>query len=160
MKFKLVEIPELSGNKATIYTVIDCSDNKTLFDRFLEENNNSHLSEIKDIITRLKVIGERTGAREHFFKLNEGSPGDGVCALYDLPNKKLRLYCIRYGTQIIILGGGGPKKVQKLQQDAKLTKESYFLRELSIKITERLRDKDIKYNYDGDKFEGDFEFEI
>lgn len=160
MKYKLVEIPELSGNKATIYTVIDCSDNKTLFDYFLEENGDLHLSEIKDIIVRLKVIGEKTGAREQFFKLNEGSPGDGVCALYDLPNYKLRLYCIRYGTQIIILGGGGPKKVQKLQQDQKLTKESYFLRELSIKITERLRDKDINYNYSGDKFEGDLEFEI
>ena len=160
MKYKLVEIAELSGNKATIYTVIDCNDNKTLFDYFLEENGDLHLSEIKDIIARLKVIGEKTGAREQFFKLNEGSPGDGVCALYDLPNYKLRLYCIRYGTQIIILGGGGPKKVQKLQQDEKLTKESYFLRELSIKITERLRDKDINYNYSGDKFEGDLEFEI
>lgn len=160
MKYKLVEIAELSGNKATIYTVIDCNDNKTLFDYFLEENGDLHLSEIKDIIVRLKVIGEKTGAREQFFKLNEGSPGDGVCALYDLPNYKLRLYCIRYGTQIIILGGGGPKKVQKLQQDEKLTKESYFLRELSIKITERLRDKDINYNYSGDKFEGDLEFEI
>lgn len=63
MKFKLVEIPELRGNKATIYTVIDCSDNKTLFDYFLEENNNSHLSEIKNIIVRLKVIGNKTGAR-------------------------------------------------------------------------------------------------
>ena len=160
MKYKLVEIAELSGNKATIYTVIDCNDNKTLFDYFLEENGDLHLSEIKDIIVRLKVIGEKTGAREQFFKLNEGSPGDGVCALYDLPNYKLRLYCIRYGTQIIILGGGGPKKVQKLQQDEKLTKESYFLRELSIKITERLRYKDINYNYGGDKFEGDLEFEI
>lgn len=61
------------------------------------------------MVQRLKIIGTKTGAREQFFKLHEGNPGDGVCALFDLPDKNLRLYCIRYNTQIIILGGGWNK---------------------------------------------------
>jgi len=56
---------------------------------------------------RLKIIGNETGARESFFKTKEGIPGDGVCTLYDTPDKKLRLYCIRYGKQLIIIGAGG-----------------------------------------------------
>jgi hypothetical protein len=77
-----------------------------------------------------------------------------------LPGYKLRLYCIRYGAQIVILGGGGPKNVQKLQQDKKLNEESYFLRKLSKAIAEKLKDKDLKYIDDGKGFEGDLEFEL
>jgi hypothetical protein len=42
--------------------------------------------------------------------MNEGKYGDGVSALFDKPKYKLRLYCIRYGTQIIIVGWGGEKR--------------------------------------------------
>jgi hypothetical protein len=131
---------------------------KTSFDSFLFENKNVFLSELKDIISRLKSIGNTNGAREQFFKINEGIPGDGVCALYDSPDKKLRLYCIRYGTLIVIVGGGGLKEVQKLQQNDKLKDENYFLRELSLKITERLKDGEIWFTNDKMDFEGNLEF--
>ena len=132
----------------------------TTFDLFIQENKNSLLDELKDIISRLKVIGSKTGAREHFFKVDEGKPGDGVCALYDNPDKKLRLYCIRYGTQIIIIGGGGPKNVQKLQDDEKLEIENSFLRELSALISERIREGEIRYSDDYKEFIGNLEFNI
>ena len=110
MKFKLNKISHLSGNKASIYSVnIDNSD-KSLFELFLAENIALYLSEINDIIIRIKTIGGKTGARDIYFKLNEGSLGDGIAALYDEPQRNLRLYCIKYGNQIIILGGGGFKK--------------------------------------------------
>jgi hypothetical protein len=112
------------------------------------------------MVQRLKTIGTKTGAREQFFKLHEGNPGDGVCALFDLPDKNLRLYCIRYNTQIIILGGGGIKLVRAFQQDSKLTKENYLLRELSKQITERIKEKDIRFSKDGNDFEGDFAFNL
>lgn len=160
MKCKLIKSTELSGNKTSIYSIIVEGEDKTLFELFIKENSILYLSEIKDIILRLKTIGQKTGAREQFFKLNEGTLGDGVCALYDLPGYKLRLYCIRYGTRLIILGGGGEKKVKKLQENDKLRKENYFLRELSRQITKKLKEKDIKFIDDGLNIEGDLEFEL
>ena len=160
MKCKLVKIPEFTGNKTTVYTVLMEDEEKTLFDSFVEENKISYSSEIKDIVSRLITIGNKTGAREQFFKTKEGALGDGVCALFDLPSYKLRHYCIRYGTQIVILGGGGPKNVQKLQQSKKLKDESYFLRDLSKVITEKLKDKDLKFVDYGNKFEGVLEFDF
>jgi hypothetical protein len=160
MKYELRKITELSGNKTSIYSVITDDEDKTLFELFVEENHISYSSEINDIVLRLKTIGHKTGARENFFKLNEGTSGDGVCALYDLPDYKLRLYCIRYGTQLVILGGGGQKNVRALQDDKKLKDESYFLRELSQQITKMLRNKDIKFIDNGKNFNGDLEFEF
>jgi len=160
MKCKLKKISHLSGNKASVYSVVKAGETKTLFETFLAENYNSHLSEISQITKNLQVIGHHTGASEGFFKHREGEFGDGVCALYDLPKYKLRLYCIRFGAQIIILGGGGPKpkNIKTLQQSPKLKDENYFLRWLSKQITLRLND-DLKFSPDGLDFIGDLEFE-
>ncbi|MFA5302782.1 MAG: hypothetical protein WC395_08860 [Bacteroidales bacterium] len=160
MKCELKKIEELSGKRTSVYSVFIDDSQFSLFEVFIEENKRLHLSEIKDIVQRLKTIGTKTGAREQFFKLHEGNPGDGVCALFDLPDKNLRLYCIRYNTQIIILGGGGIKLVRALQNDNKLTKENYLLRELSKQITEKIKEKDIRFTIDGNDFEGDFSFNL
>jgi len=158
MKFKLVKLKQLSGNKASIYTVFFDDYQKTSLEIFINENINVFLSEIKDIYLRLKVIGTKAGVREQYFRLNEGNPGDGVCALYDKPNSALRLYCIRYGSLILIAGGGGPKTVQKLQQNKKLKDENEFLRNLSIRITERIRNNEIWFSDDNMDFEGNLTF--
>ena len=162
MKYELIKIDELSGNKASIYSVIIDEDDSSLFEKFIDENIDLHLSEINNITQRLKTIGSKTGAREHFFKINEGNPGDGVSALYDDPDKNLRLYCIRYGTMIIVLGGGGPKPkdIRALQESEKLTEENYLLRAISQKITEKITDKDIRLSSYTNDFEGELSFEI
>jgi len=162
MKCELIKIKELSGNKASIYSVIIDKDDTTLFEKFINENFDSHLSEIKNIIQRLKIIGTKTGAREHFFKLHEGVTGDGVCALYDDPDKNLRLYCIRYGTLIVVLGGGGPKTkdMRAFQESEKLSDENYLMRAISEKITEKITDKEIRFSFHAKDFEGDLSFEI
>ena len=160
MKYKLKKITHLSGNKASVYSVILNDEVKTLYEKFLMENFSLFLSEIKDINKRLETIGKVTGAREIYFKLKEGNLGDGVAALYDLPSKNLRLYCISYGTQLIILGGGGikPKTVRALQEVDKLQEENYTLRALSKIITEKLNN-DLFFTNDGKDFIGDLEFE-
>lgn len=159
MKYKLVRISKFSGKEASIYTILKANEQGefqySLFDAFINENKTLYLSEIKNIFSRLKTIGNETGARESFFKTKEGAPGDGVCALYDSPSKKLRLYCIRYGTELIILGGGGPKNVRTLQDDKKLEKENYFLRWISSKITECIQNGDLSFSTDFMDFEGD-----
>jgi hypothetical protein len=152
MKAELVKLSYFCGKETSIYGIFLEKHQMTTFDLFIQENKISLLDELKDIISRLKVIGSKTGAREQFFKTGEGKPGDGVCALYDNPDKKLRLYCIRYGTQIVIIGGGGPKNIQKLQENAKLESENSFLRELSTLISERIREGEIKYSDDYHEF--------
>lgn len=117
MNLKLIEIPELSGEKCQVFTIRIDGEDLSLFESFAEQFMDSYPKELVNIYERLKFIGKEGGARPHFFKLNEGSPGDGVSALYDSPAKKLRLYCIVYGTVAIVLGGGGPKKVRTWQED-------------------------------------------
>lgn len=159
MKIELVESSLLSGNCATIYDVVIDSDEK-LFEKFIEENIEVHRKEIKNILDKLQTIGHKTGARISHFKENEGSLGDGVCAMFDLPAKNLRLYCIRYGTQIIILGGGGVKNVRAWQDDPKLTSEASLIKKIAREVNKAIKEKDIEYSNDSMKFEGDLIFEI
>jgi len=158
MKYKLKKIPHLSGNKATIYSVVIDDNDKSLYELFLAENFASLISEIAFINKRLQIIGKKTGAREGFFKMFEGKYGDCVCALYDEPKYKLRLYCIRYDTQIVIVVGGGEKNVRALQDDPKLKQQNYLLRDLSKLIALKLNDG-ISFSIDGLEFEGTLELD-
>lgn len=146
----------------SVYSVIIDNDQDPLFDKFLKRSSILFKSETIDILKRLYTIGNTTGAREHFFKLNEGSPGDGVCALFDSPDKNLRLYCIRYGSQIIILGNGGikEKSIRTLQEDSHLKEANYFLRRLSYVITEKIKSKEMCFSGNGLELEGELEFDI
>lgn len=160
MKYKLVKLVKFRGSKSTIYSVIIDEDKQTLFDRFVDENRKIYPLEFKSIRDRLLTIATKTGAREQYFKLFEGKPGDGVCALYDSPESKLRLYCIKYGSCTIIIGGGGfkPKGIKALQDDKKLNDENSILCKLSALITNALRDGTIKWVNNGYELEGDLTF--
>lgn len=156
-KCELIKIPQFSGSKGSVYTILLDEDENTAFKNFVTENQTLFKGEIKEIVGRLRTMGFKTGMREQYFKINEGIPGDGVCALYDKEKSNLRLYCIRYGAQLIILGGGGykPKSIAAFQEDPKLEKENYILRTLSALITEKMRERDINLCDDGLDFEGD-----
>ena len=93
MKFEIINIEEFSGRKAQIYSVMYEGDDMTLMDHFFEDNGKDHQEELEEIASKLHVMGNDTGCREHFFKLNEGALGDGVVAL---SYNRMRLYCLRY----------------------------------------------------------------
>jgi hypothetical protein len=158
VNYEIVELSDLSGNYTTIYSIIKDVDTKSLFEHFVEENIDDHREEVISILHRLKVIGETTGAREGFFKHNEGKPGDLVCALYDEPDKNLRLYCIRYGSVAIILGGGGMKEVRAWQHDPKLSKEVNAMIKVSEDIFQRMKEGDLRWSPDGKKLIGNLNF--
>lgn len=161
MKFTIKKQHRLSGQRASIYTLWIEDDNETLLERFVRENNTNFPDEVSDILQRIKAIGHKTGARAEFFKPNEGNLGDGICALYDNPDKNLRLFCIRNGNVNVIIGGGAekPKSMKAFQESTKLTEENYFLRAVSQLFMERLKEKDIRYSKDGMDLEGDLTFE-
>jgi putative component of toxin-antitoxin plasmid stabilization module len=154
VNYEIVELEEFTGKGATIYSVIMEDDATTLFEGFLRENKAKYNEEIKSIVGRLKQMGDVTGARAQFFKLDEGKPGDGVCALYDEPGSKLRLYCIRYGNVAIILGGGGPKTVKAWQDDSKLSSEVKRMIRVSKDILERIQSGDLEWSDDGSQLLG------
>ncbi len=160
MNYDIVELEEFSGTRATIYSVILDGDDLTLFDHFVDENKDAYRSEIKFILNRIEEMNHSTGAREKFFKTKEGLPGDGVCALYDDPDSKLRLYCIRYGNAAIILGGGGckPPDVIAWQDDDKLTQEANAMIKVSKDIIRRLNDGDLHWSSDGSQLLGNLTF--
>lgn len=158
VKYKLVKLPKLSGEQASVYSIYLESEQQTLFDRFITENKDDYQQELTNIITRIKAIGTKVGAREQYFKLNEGKLGDLVCALYDEPEKHLRLFCLRFGTVCIILGGGGPKNVAAWQDDPKLTEEASWMINVSKAIFDRMNDDEINLSQDGFDLEGNLIF--
>lgn len=162
MKFELKEVKQLTGKRCKIYSVQMEGDEKTLFEQFLEENEATFPRELKSIFGTLEIIGSRVGAEDSYFRpKKEGKLGDGVEALFDVPNANLRLYAIKYGKVLLILGNGGykPKTIRAFQEDPKLTKENYLLRRISATLYEAIKDKDLRWNKQGDDFEGQLHFD-
>jgi hypothetical protein len=151
VKVQLVNIDQFPGDKVHYYSLIVDNDENNLFDKFLLENIETNRSEIMDILIRLQLMGEEYGARENFFKLNEGKPGDGVVALYDQPRKNLRLYCIRFGASAVILGGGGLKRkdIRAYQEDPLLKRRAECMIKVSKLIREYMKNKEFILNEDG-----------
>jgi hypothetical protein len=150
MKFELVELTRLSGKKATIYSLILDDEEMTLFDKFVKENDEQFPEEIDSIFETIKKNGNRHGNGRNFFKENEGKLGDLICALYDTPNSNLRLYCIRLGNAVIILGGGGhkPKDIRAFQEDTTLKEANYLLRTFSELLHQKMLEGDIYWQGD------------
>lgn len=145
MKFELVELADLSGPKTTIYSIYIDEDERTLFDIFLDENEKNYRKEVLSILDKIDKVALDYGAERMFFKENEGKLGDLVCALYDSPESNLRLYCIRMGKTIIILGGGGYKSklIRAFQEDPKLTTENNIIRKFSEVLYEKIKEGEI-----------------
>lgn len=160
MEYEIVKLSLLSGTQCTVYSIIPERGGLTLYDVFMNENITDFREEVRDINNRLKLIGTKHGARHSYFKHFEGRYGDGVCALYDLPEKNLRLYCIRYGSDVIILGGGGLKTKETMawQEDPKLTEEATRMIEYAKDIARRMDGGEIYMSRDKPELEGNFYF--
>ena len=161
MEFELVKLAGFSNDEVSVYTLLNCDTGISLFQSFIQENQHQFPDEVKDIAKRILSFKE-VGARENFFKINEGKPGDGVCALYDDEKSNLRLYCIRYGTVLVVLGSGGhkPKTTRRLQETKKLEDENQIMRNLSAEIEKRRRNGDLSFSKDFLEIDGDMIFNL
>lgn len=151
MGFGIVKITDLSGDACKIYSVARDDSEDTLLELFLDEFDSQYPKQIDEIINKLRFMGQEGGAREGFFRENEGKPGDGVVALLNAPHFPLRLYGIRFGTSLLILGSGGKKGIhtRTWQQDSKLKSSAEQMIRLSALITQRIKDKEITLASDG-----------
>lgn len=160
MNYEIIQLDEFSGSKATIYSALPEGEELTLFDRFVEEYNKDFQVEIVSIADLLEDMGCKYGVRENLIKTKEYKPGDGIVALYDNPDKNLRLYGIRYGSAILVLGSGGikSKDIMAWQENPKLTKEVEIVIKISEGISQRIKDKVIKFSADGLELLGNLNF--
>jgi hypothetical protein len=156
MNYEIVEMEPFSGNEAKVYSLLPKGETETLFEKFVNEYKYDFKDEIKNILNTIFQIGHVTGARSSFFKQHEGKYGDSVCALYDVPDKNLRLYCIRFGMVAVILGGGGekPEGVIAWQDDEKLTKEATRMIKYAKDITQRMKNGEIYWSKERTELEG------
>ena len=157
--FELIRLDLLSGDKCNIYSVRLNDEMDTLFEQFLKKYADVFRDEVLDIYTRLKAIGKSVGLRNGFYKEHEGKPGDGVCALYDMPNSHLRVYFIRYGADLIVVGDGGekPKNIRTWQENKVLSNANMLMQWVSNKIKDATDNKDIRITDNG--FEGELKIE-
>jgi hypothetical protein len=157
MRIRLVKLKDLTGIKATFYTIYYNNDNDSLFKQFINGYINSYKSEVLEIYNRIIVMGNEEGARRYNFTEEEGTPGDMVCALCDKPGKNLRLYCIRYSENLVILGSGGfkPKSISALQDDPILKKENKKVVQIAKLIETRKSEGEIYISSDGRRFIGE-----
>lgn len=160
MNYEIIQLDEFSGSKATIYSVLPYGKELTLFDEFVEEYKTEFPDEILSIADLLEDMGFKYGIRENLITTKEGKPGDGVIAIYDYPDKNLRLYGIRFGSTILILGSGGfkSKEIMAWQEDQKLTKEAEIVIKISKEISQRIEEKEIIFSEDGLQLTGNLNF--
>lgn len=149
-KIELVELDEFNCGAGHIYSVALDDADQTLYDLFVEENSDKYRTELAEIMHKLNTMSTWTGFTDNYFKLNEGKPGDGVCAITDLRGK-LRLYCIRFGNILLVLGGGGPKpkRIRAYEDDPKLLSENLIVRAVSDAMAKAIREKDITIEDNG-----------
>ena len=159
MGFRIVEIEGLSGPECKIYSIAyDDKGEYTLFDDFLDRMEKDFPDDVDEIWSKLEFMGKEGGARIQFFRENEGVPGDGVVALLKEHDFPIRLYAIRYGTILLIIGSGGYKDVEAWQDDDVLSHHATEMIRISRLITERIKDKEITICPDG-SLKGDLHFE-
>ncbi len=155
MKSKLVYLTTLSGDKASIYSITEEGRKGSLLDHFINEHRDGFIQDLFSLMGRLRAMGNSVGALETYFKLDEGLEwNDLVCALYDIPDKHLRLFCIRLSEHIIVVGNGGPKSVRAWQDDSKLSREVTEMMHYSKIIRTKLENGSLRIAADGLKFEG------
>jgi len=161
MKFRIVEIQELSGDACKIYTIVYDGEEDSLFECFQDRMDAEGFSAaVDEVWYTLRFMGKEGGARIQFFKEDEGKPGDGIVALLKKKKFTLRLYCIRYGSGTLVLGDGGykPSTIRAWQDDDHLKACVHELMRISALITERIKSKEIMLSADG-SLTGDLTFD-
>lgn len=159
MNYRIVKYVQLSGHRATVYTLED-SNGTSLFDRFLQECAMQYPEETKNLITKIRSMGQISGLRKDLFRMAEGRLGDMVVAISDDITATLRVYGIRYGNTILLLGGGGPKFVRAWQEDPKLKQAAEEMIAISDAMKEKITNREITWTRNEMEWTGDFHINL
>ncbi len=160
MNYRIVKYVQLSGRRATVYTLVRTDGNASLFDTFLQECAAQYPNETANLVAKLRAMGQQAGLRKDLFRMDEGLPGDLVVAVSDDVTATLRAYGIRYGNSILLLGAGGPKFVRAWQEDPKLKQAAEEMIAVSKAMKEKVQNREIAWTPDEMEWTGDLTIEL
>ena len=148
MNLEIIEIGDMTGARAHVYSVILEGEEKTLLEQFFEENK-EHSKDLKKILRKIHVMAHDVGCLKSFFKEGEGSWADGMVALNG--TGRLRLYAIYFHDAVILLGTGGykPPGVAAYQDYPPLNEKAQKMKEVAKEIYRMIISKELKINEDG-----------
>lgn len=149
-----LETPEL-----TIYTFKPKGE-ECLFDQFIGkfETDAVYRNDLNIILAAIKELTKRGIDHRRFFRKKGEGPIDAIPPGIN----DLRLYCVPYGKNAIIIGNGGAKKALKVQDCPNCRPHWEFLIRLDAIIQDRIRSGDISWQeVNGkQKLAGELYFEI
>ena len=103
--------------KAGLFTIIFEGEGMSEFDSFYDKfiNDAERSADLQQILTQIDLMLNVRGFTERNFR-PEGKMRDNVVALPVYKNS-LRLYCLRLSDSVLIVGNGGVKRTQKVEED-------------------------------------------
>lgn len=121
--FKLVRIKV--GRKAKIYSIQFDGDNKHEFQKFLIDPEVRKHPDFQPLRKKLKELYDKRGLLAQFFRPEDDKGFRPEISRIDYGTGKLRVYCIRWDDNLLILGGGGvkPGDIRFWQESPELANE-------------------------------------
>ena len=103
--------------KAGLFTIIFEGEAVSEFDSFYNKfiNDAERSEDLQKILTQIDLMLNVRGFTERNFR-PEGKINDNVVAIPVYKNS-LRLYCLRLSDSVLIVGNGGIKRTQKVEED-------------------------------------------
>jgi hypothetical protein len=138
VKFSIINIEPLSGSKAQVYSIKFEDKYASELTIFVHKFHDTHPQIIDEAIQRIKLIAQREGIQNSFFR-RESSESHNVFRL--LETKDIRLYCIKFGETLLLFGSGGIKKnkTKKLKENPYLENEVKKLQKVEDSINKRIK---------------------
>ena len=145
------------GSGGTLYSVRFAGEKETELEKFLYNELLHKEKGFNEIVQRLSSMTDSLGYREQFFEMNEGLRTDSVAAL---KRGRIRLYCLRWSSSLLIVGTGGLKTAQTYQKDMALRHIVPELQELDKLIMMRQRSGDIEIDHNNGSMRGNLIFSL
>ncbi len=143
------------GDGGTLYSLRFDGEKETELAKFLQSQLLREEKGFNEIVQRLSSMTDRLGFREQFFEMNEGLLTDSIAAL---KQRRIRLYCLRWSSILVIVGTGGIKTAQTYQKDIALKNIVPELQELDKLILRRQRSGEIEIDHDTGEMSGNLIF--
>ncbi|WP_160711078.1 hypothetical protein [Chitinophaga solisilvae] len=122
-------------------------------EHFIRQYTTHHRREVGAIAALLREMGGQVGTQEKFFRY----AGNGIYFLCDFPDHTLRLYCIRLGENLLLLGGG--EKAVTTATGTGDSPEMIRMKQVSQDIFGRMSAGNVYWSSDKSPLTGDLIFE-
>lgn len=137
------------GQKMGFYSIKLSNDTISETDKFLYKFSTKKSKNFSRIIYNIDNMANKRGFLESQFEHEYGN-------IYKFSKGNIRLYCLLFSHVVVVLGGGGIKKVRATQQSEELTGYVKLLDIVDKEITNRIKSGDLTIT--DNRFKGDLNF--